>query len=309
MSLLYCPKCGKHLEGGDGECRDCSCGWTQPVESFDHNDEIQSLRAELAKTRQERDELAEMAADYKQEWDDALSHVRKLESFFEAQANRFSDLQAKYEETCKELGAMKLAPRDGIYPWAAILEPTAHHAQFWLDGARREPVAGTALLCAEQAVNSWKNAAYHYCEELAALQALLAELREDLTDANLNISFFELEEDSKPSDNGIHLYPEQRAPSLERIYEWAKKVKQALSRATSVETLDRVTAPIQDRVKKLEKALAAYVEWHRSQEMESDDPPRTFGCNHIAETCTLCERSVKRWKMFKAAQQALLPLP
>lgn len=27
---LYCPDCGSYLEGGDGELKDCSCGWKQP---------------------------------------------------------------------------------------------------------------------------------------------------------------------------------------------------------------------------------------------------------------------------------------
>lgn len=32
MKLLYCPECQNYLEGGDGECHDCSCGWKQPCE-------------------------------------------------------------------------------------------------------------------------------------------------------------------------------------------------------------------------------------------------------------------------------------
>lgn len=31
MKKLYCPECSAYLEGGDGECKDCHCGWTQPV--------------------------------------------------------------------------------------------------------------------------------------------------------------------------------------------------------------------------------------------------------------------------------------
>jgi len=30
MKLLYCPKCLKYLEGGDGTMQDCTCGWKQP---------------------------------------------------------------------------------------------------------------------------------------------------------------------------------------------------------------------------------------------------------------------------------------
>ncbi|MCX8980082.1 hypothetical protein NLN92_18935 [Citrobacter portucalensis] len=31
MTKLYCPECGAYLEGGDGENKDCHCGWKQPV--------------------------------------------------------------------------------------------------------------------------------------------------------------------------------------------------------------------------------------------------------------------------------------
>ena len=62
-------------------------------------------------------------------------------------------------------------PREGIYPWAVALEPTARNAQFWIEGARKEERKGHAILCAEQAVNAWKNAAYYYAEKLAALSA------------------------------------------------------------------------------------------------------------------------------------------
>lgn len=33
MRKLYCPKCGAYLEGGDGECHDCRCGWQQPQDN------------------------------------------------------------------------------------------------------------------------------------------------------------------------------------------------------------------------------------------------------------------------------------
>lgn len=31
LSRLYCPDCGAYLEGGDGELKDCLCGWKQPI--------------------------------------------------------------------------------------------------------------------------------------------------------------------------------------------------------------------------------------------------------------------------------------
>ena len=33
MKKLYCPECGNYLEGGDGDMRDCCCGWRQPEET------------------------------------------------------------------------------------------------------------------------------------------------------------------------------------------------------------------------------------------------------------------------------------
>ncbi|ADW76552.1 hypothetical protein Rahaq_4977 (plasmid) [Rahnella aceris] len=31
ITKLYCPECGAYLEGGDGENKDCLCGWKQPI--------------------------------------------------------------------------------------------------------------------------------------------------------------------------------------------------------------------------------------------------------------------------------------
>lgn len=47
MSRLYCPECGNYLEGGDGECHDCSCGWRQPHEcECEQNNEPDALTFE-----------------------------------------------------------------------------------------------------------------------------------------------------------------------------------------------------------------------------------------------------------------------
>lgn len=40
MSRLYCPECAEYLMAGDGECHDCSCGWCQPVDRDDENEEV-----------------------------------------------------------------------------------------------------------------------------------------------------------------------------------------------------------------------------------------------------------------------------
>lgn len=40
MNRLYCPECGNYLEGGDGNCHDCPCGWKQSQQcECEHQDD------------------------------------------------------------------------------------------------------------------------------------------------------------------------------------------------------------------------------------------------------------------------------
>jgi len=39
VELLYCPECNNYLEGGDGEMKNCHCGWEQPKSNNDGGDE------------------------------------------------------------------------------------------------------------------------------------------------------------------------------------------------------------------------------------------------------------------------------
>lgn len=60
---LYCPKCSAYLEGGDGNCHDCSCGWKQPVEDFSEDNsrlrtENEDLRKQVADLQEALDNLA-----------------------------------------------------------------------------------------------------------------------------------------------------------------------------------------------------------------------------------------------------------
>lgn len=41
MNKLYCGDCGNYLMTASGDCRDCSCGWKQPVEE-EHGSEFDS---------------------------------------------------------------------------------------------------------------------------------------------------------------------------------------------------------------------------------------------------------------------------
>ncbi|MFO3764076.1 hypothetical protein AAHD89_23005 [Providencia rettgeri] len=51
IKKLYCPECSAYLEGGDGECKDCHCGWKQPV-SEEKQSTLEQLQEENAKLKQ-----------------------------------------------------------------------------------------------------------------------------------------------------------------------------------------------------------------------------------------------------------------
>ncbi|MGM0938545.1 MAG: hypothetical protein ACQEWL_18850 [Pseudomonadota bacterium] len=50
MKKLYCPECSAYLEGGDGECKDCHCGWKQPV-SEEKQSTLEQLQEENIKLK------------------------------------------------------------------------------------------------------------------------------------------------------------------------------------------------------------------------------------------------------------------
>lgn len=50
MKKLYCPECSAYLEGGDGECKDCHCGWKQPIDAV-KTLTFEQLAAENAKLK------------------------------------------------------------------------------------------------------------------------------------------------------------------------------------------------------------------------------------------------------------------
>ena len=75
-----------------------------------------------------------------------------------------------------------LAPQpipEGLIPGADTLETTRRGAQYWLDGARKEPDKSMAVFLAESAINHWKNAAYAKAEALVKAEtAAVAKERE-----------------------------------------------------------------------------------------------------------------------------------
>ena len=72
MTRLYCLECSEYLEGGDGECHDCLCGWKQPVDTYEYemSGEVRILEQQLDVAREfcrqyqlENKQLRESTAD------------------------------------------------------------------------------------------------------------------------------------------------------------------------------------------------------------------------------------------------------
>lgn len=77
MTRLYCPECSEYLEGGDGECHDCSCGWKQPVETF--GDEVSRLKAaydELCEELEDSQKQLEVAAEFCRQYQIEIAQLK-----------------------------------------------------------------------------------------------------------------------------------------------------------------------------------------------------------------------------------------
>lgn len=55
----------------------------------------------------------------------------------------------------------------------------------------------------------------------------------------------------------------------------------------------------------LAAALQAMVARFGNHYSDQDEQPKTFGCHHNAETCSLCDGLVSGWKAVRAARAAL----
>ena len=65
-------------------------------------------------------------------------------------------------------------------------------------------------------------------------------------------------------------------------------------------------AQVPDVNTQLLECLRGYVEMFQGVRYEDDDePPRTFGCRHAAESCPSCEGLVNRWKLLRASKEAI----
>ena len=88
MTRLYCPECSEYLEGGDGECHDCSCGWKQPVETFE--DEASTLKVaydELCEELKESQRQLEVAAEFCRQYQIEIARL-KVDLYSEKEKNR-----------------------------------------------------------------------------------------------------------------------------------------------------------------------------------------------------------------------------
>jgi hypothetical protein len=121
---------------------------------------------------------------YKRGYDDGEAQGAKAHESFVAGTQAGIDQLHKFIASLRDqLAAAEVAltpkpPREGIYLWAVDLEPTARHAQYWIEGGQKETRIGSAIMCIEQGVNSWKNACYSYAEKLFIANKRIAELEE-----------------------------------------------------------------------------------------------------------------------------------
>ena len=88
MTRLYCPECSEYLEGGDGECHDCSCGWKQPVETFE--DEASTLKVaydELCEELKESQRQLDVAREFCRQYQIEIARL-KVDLYSEKEKNR-----------------------------------------------------------------------------------------------------------------------------------------------------------------------------------------------------------------------------
>lgn len=55
----------------------------------------------------------------------------------------------------------------------------------------------------------------------------------------------------------------------------------------------------------LREAVSALLSRFSNKQHDQNTQPRTFGCNHMSETCFACEGLVSGWKTIKLGKQAL----
>lgn len=113
MTQLYCGDCQNYLMGSDGQCHDCSCGWNQPVETYEK--ENTELETEVARLQKENENLAHRLNNAQD------SAIKALEENA-AQAKRIAELEAatEYQDTCTDGGKCGA----GGYCKDCIQEPT-----------------------------------------------------------------------------------------------------------------------------------------------------------------------------------------
>ena len=88
MTRLYCPECSEYREGGDGECHDCSCGWKQPVETFeDEANTLQVAYDELCEELEDSQRQLEVAAEFCRQYQIEIARL-KVDLYSEKEKNR-----------------------------------------------------------------------------------------------------------------------------------------------------------------------------------------------------------------------------
>lgn len=70
-------------------------------------------------------------------------------------------------------------------------------------------------------------------------------------------------------------------------------------------TLDRANVSMTVQRDELLAALIAMEKRFGGSYRDQDEQPKTFGCHHMAETCSLCDGLVSGWKAVRGAQAAI----
>jgi len=110
MTQLYCGDCQNYLMGSDGQCHDCSCGWNQPVETYEkENAELKEIIESLHSSRKFTYE------NQKSEIESLRKQVEELRSHLTAVVEEMNHLMNDSK------GVAGLHLNGDIAPWASLL--------------------------------------------------------------------------------------------------------------------------------------------------------------------------------------------
>lgn len=104
--------------------------------------------------------------------------------------------------------------------------------------------------------------------------------------------------------NGEHTTPRQ-AEILERMAACWNACQNIETSVLKEHALGVITAEHSQTRNELLAALKGMVDRFSNRSTDQEDQPKTFGCHHMAETCSMCEGLVTGWKAVQAARAAI----